>query len=43
MPTHANLESMLQAHGDAVSMRYDDFESIAHPIVGWFARRPAFA
>ena len=28
-------------HGDAVSMRYDDFAAIAHPIVGRFARRPA--
>ena len=30
-------------HGDAVSMRYDDFAAIAHPIVGRFARRPAAA
>ena len=30
-------------HGDAVSMRYDDFAAIAHPIVGRFARRPAFS
>jgi Ala-tRNA(Pro) deacylase len=29
-------------HGDAIRMRYDDFAAIAHPIVGRFARRPAF-
>ena len=28
-------------HGDAVSMRYEDFAAIAHAIVGRFARRPA--
>jgi Ala-tRNA(Pro) deacylase len=27
-------------HGDAIRMRFDDFEAIAHPIVGRFARRP---
>ena len=27
-------------HQDAVSMRYDDFAAITHPIVGRFARRP---
>src|SRR4029079_10913943 len=26
-------------HGDAVSMRYEDFAAIAHPIVARFARR----
>jgi Ala-tRNA(Pro) deacylase len=30
-------------HADAVAMRYEDFSAIAHPIVGWFARRPAVA
>ena len=30
-------------HGDAVAMRYDDYASITHPIVGRFARRPAFS
>ena len=30
-------------HGDAVRMRYEDFAAIAHPIVGRFARRPAFS
>lgn len=28
-------------HADAVAMRYEDFARITHPIVGWFARRPA--
>jgi Ala-tRNA(Pro) deacylase len=27
-------------HGDAIRMRYDDFDAIAHPIIGRFARRP---
>ena len=27
-------------HRDAVSMRYDDFAALTHPIVGRFARRP---
>jgi len=27
-------------HGDAISMRYEDFAAITHPIVGRFARRP---
>ena len=27
-------------HADAVSMRYADFASVTHPIVGRFARRP---
>jgi len=30
-------------HRDAVAMRYDDYASITHPIVGRFARRPAFS
>ena len=30
-------------HGDAVSMRYEDFAAIARPIVGRFARRPEFS
>jgi Ala-tRNA(Pro) deacylase len=30
-------------HGDAVSMRYEDFAAIAHPMVGRFARHPAFS
>jgi len=30
-------------HGDAVSMRYEDFAAITHPIVGRFARRPKSA
>ena len=30
-------------HADAVSMRYEDYAAIAHPIVGRFARRPAMA
>jgi Ala-tRNA(Pro) deacylase len=30
-------------HGDAVSMRYEDFAAIAHPIVGSFAWRPRSA
>jgi Ala-tRNA(Pro) deacylase len=29
-------------HADAVSMRYEDFAAIAHPIVGKFARRPLY-
>lgn len=29
-------------HGDAVCMRYDDFAALAKPVVGSFARRPAF-
>lgn len=27
-------------HRDAVSMRYEDFAALTHPIVGRFARRP---
>ena len=27
-------------HQDAVSMRYDDFKAVTHPIVGQFAQRP---
>jgi Ala-tRNA(Pro) deacylase len=30
-------------HADAVAMRYEDFETITRPIVGWFARRRAAA
>jgi Ala-tRNA(Pro) deacylase len=30
-------------HGDAIRMRYQDFAAIAHPIVGRFARRPAWS
>jgi Ala-tRNA(Pro) deacylase len=30
-------------HADAVSMRFDDFAAIAHPIVASFARRPLSA
>ena len=30
-------------HGDAIRMRYEDFAAIAHPIVGRFARRPAWS
>jgi len=26
-------------HADAIAMRYQDFARIAHPTVGWFARR----
>lgn len=29
-------------HGDAVCMRYDDFATLARPVVGSFATRPAF-
>ena len=27
-------------HGDAVCMRYDDYASLARPVVGSFAMRP---
>ena len=30
-------------HEDAIRMRYEDFATIAHPIVGRFARRPEFS
>jgi Ala-tRNA(Pro) deacylase len=26
-------------HGDAISMRYEDFAAITHPVIGRFARR----
>lgn len=29
-------------HGDAIRMHYEDFAAIAHPIVGRFAKRPAW-
>jgi Ala-tRNA(Pro) deacylase len=29
-------------HGDAICMRYDDFASLARPVVGSFAMRQAF-
>jgi Ala-tRNA(Pro) deacylase len=29
-------------HGDAVTMRYEDFAAITQPIVGKFARRPMY-